>query len=59
MRRLIQMFQIRRFLPAQHGATAIEYAIIAAGIAGVLITTITALGGSVTGMFTSVSNLFN
>jgi pilus assembly protein Flp/PilA len=59
MRRFNQTSQVRRFLHAQEGATAIEYAIIAAGIAGVLITTVNALGGSVTGMFTSVSNLFN
>ena len=59
MRRFIQTSQVRRFLPAQEGATAIEYALIAAGIAGAIITTVTALGGSVTGMFTSVSNLFN
>ena len=59
MRRFFSTVQVRRFLPAQEGATAIEYALIAAGIAGVIITTVTALGGSVTGMFTSVSNLFN
>jgi pilus assembly protein Flp/PilA len=59
MRRFIQTSRLRRFLPAQEGATAIEYAIIAAGIAGVIITTVTALGGSVTGMFTAVSNLLH
>ena len=34
MRRMISKHQIRRFLPAHKGATAIEYALIAAGVAG-------------------------
>jgi pilus assembly protein Flp/PilA len=50
---------VRRFLKSQDGATAIEYAIIASGIAAAIIATVTALGGSVTGMFTTVANMFN
>ncbi|MEP7029534.1 MAG: Flp family type IVb pilin [Pseudolabrys sp.] len=50
------MRQIRRFLSAKDGATAIEYALIAAGIAGAIIAVITTLGGSVNTMWTSVKN---
>ena len=32
MRRFVPSTQFRRFLPAQEGATAIEYALIACGI---------------------------
>jgi pilus assembly protein Flp/PilA len=56
MRRLISTEQLRRFLSAQEGATAIEYAMIASGIAGAIAATITTLGGSVNNMWTSVSN---
>jgi len=59
MRRLNSTAILRRFLSAQEGTTAIEYAVIASGIAGVLIATITTLGGSVTTMWTSVAAIFN
>ena len=49
----------RRFLPAQEGATAIEYALIAAGIAGVLVAVISTLGGSVSAMWTSIATAVN
>ena len=49
---------IRRLLRAQEGATAIEYAIIAAGIAAAIIAAVTTLGSSVNGMFTTVANAF-
>ena len=58
MRRLIPTKQVRRFLSAQEGATAIEYAIIASGIAAALVAVITTLGGSVNSMWTSISNIF-
>jgi pilus assembly protein Flp/PilA len=48
--------QARRFLADRNGTTAIEYAIIASGVAGAIIATITALGGSVTTLWTSVKN---
>lgn len=50
---------IRRFLPAQEGATAIEYAMIASGIAGALVAAITTLGGSLNTTWTNVANIFN
>ena len=51
--------EIRRFLDAHEAATAIEYAIIAAGIAAAIVTTITALGGSVSAMWGLVANSFS
>jgi Flp pilus assembly pilin Flp len=64
MRRFIPTAQglagpVRRFLPAQQGTTAIEYALIASGIAGALFATIATLGGTVTEMWTLVLNIFN
>lgn len=50
---------LRRFAAAREATTAIEYAIIAAGVAGVIIATVTALGGSVTAMFTAVAGAFS
>jgi pilus assembly protein Flp/PilA len=58
MRRLIANKIVRRFLSAQEGATAIEYAVIAAGIGGVLVAVITALGGSVAGKWNAVAAIF-
>ena len=49
MRRLAA--ELRRFRKAHKGTTAIEYAIIAAGVAGVIITAVNALGVSVTAMW--------
>ena len=51
--------KLHRFRTAREGATAIEYAIIAAGIAAAIVTAVTALGGSVLGMFTAVANMFS
>ena len=59
MRRLNPTPTLRRFLSAQEGTTAIEYAIIASGIAGVLIATVTTLGGSVSALFTSLTTVFH
>ena len=47
---------IKRFFVDQSGATAIEYGLIAAGIAVVIIATVNALGGNLNGTFTTVSN---
>ena len=48
--------QLRPFLRQQEGATAIEYALIAAGVAGAIIITVNALGVSVVNMWTAVAN---
>ncbi len=55
MRRCNPTAQFARFLPAQEAATAIEYALIAAGIAGALVAIISSLGSSVSAMWTTVS----
>jgi pilus assembly protein Flp/PilA len=44
------------FLHDEGGATAIEYALIAAGIAGAIVAVVSTLGGSVTTMWTTISN---
>lgn len=53
-----QFFQrsMRRFLAEISGATAIEYALIAAGIALMIITAVNGLGTRVSGLFASVSS---
>ena len=43
------------FLRDDGGATAIEYAMIAAGIAVAICTTVVALGSSVNGLYSSVA----
>lgn len=48
--------EFRRLLGARDGTTAIEYAIIAAGVAGVLIATITTLGDKVLALWNSVAS---
>lgn len=46
---------IRHFLRDERGATAIEYAMIASGIAVAIATTIVGLGSSVKGLYSSVA----
>ena len=46
---------LRRFLKDTKGATAIEYALIAAGISIAIVVAVTAIGTSLNTMFTSVS----
>jgi pilus assembly protein Flp/PilA len=46
MRRLIANASIRRFLRAQEGATAIEYALIASGISVAIAGTVMTLGSA-------------
>jgi pilus assembly protein Flp/PilA len=48
---------LSRFLRDEGGATAIEYAMIASGIAVAIATTIVSLGSSVTGLYSSVANV--
>ncbi len=58
MHRFVLKAHIRRFLPAQEGTTAIEYAVIAAGIAGVLVVVITQLGSQMTTMWGTIAAIF-
>ena len=46
---------IQSFLKNESGATAIEYGLIAAGIAVAIITAVNGVGSSLSGTFTSVS----
>jgi pilus assembly protein Flp/PilA len=46
--------ELRRFLANEDGATAIEYALIASGIAGAILAVVSNLGSAVTNMWTSV-----
>lgn len=53
------MSAVERFIRDQSGATAIEYAIIAAGVAVAIAAAVTALGSQVQNKYTGVSNAFN
>ena len=58
MNRLKMLCSNARLLWAdERGATAIEYAMIAAGIGAALAATITGMGSSVKGMYTTLANL--
>jgi pilus assembly protein Flp/PilA len=46
---------IQRFLKDDSGATAIEYGLIAAGIAVAIITAVNTVGTNLTATFTSIS----
>jgi pilus assembly protein Flp/PilA len=48
------LVSLKRFLTNESGATAIEYGLIAAGIAVAIIATVQALGGSLNTTFTTV-----
>ena len=50
---------LRHFLRDERGATAIEYGLLAAGIAGVIIAVVFGLGTNLTGTFSSVSSALN
>jgi pilus assembly protein Flp/PilA len=47
---------VSRFINDESGATAIEYGLIAALIAVVLITAMTSLGGKIGGTFNNIGN---
>ena len=47
-----------RFMLDESGATSIEYAMIAAGIAGVIIAVVYSLGGSVTALYDTVAGAY-
>jgi pilus assembly protein Flp/PilA len=46
---------VSRFVRDERGATAVEYAIVASGIAVAIAATVTSLGSGVKGLFTNVS----
>ncbi len=48
---------VKRFLSDERGATAIEYAMIASGIAVAIATTIVSLSSTVNGLYTSVATV--
>lgn len=53
------MTMLRRFLKDEKGATAIEYGLIAAGIAVAIIAVVQGLGSKLNTTFTSVQNALN
>jgi pilus assembly protein Flp/PilA len=56
--RLTIVTPVLRFARDDGGATAIEYAMIASGIAVAIASTIVSLGSTVKGLYTSVANIF-
>jgi pilus assembly protein Flp/PilA len=46
---------LARFVKDESGATAIEYGLIAAGIAVAILTAVQAVGGSLTALFNKIS----
>jgi pilus assembly protein Flp/PilA len=59
MTRSHTMRSFRDFLRDDGGVTAIEYALIASGIAAVIVAAVTSMGTSLQGMYQSVVNGFN
>ena len=59
MTRLLSMRSFRDFIHDDSGATAIEYAIIAAGIAAAIIVVVMGLGTALQGKYQSVSDSLN
>jgi pilus assembly protein Flp/PilA len=53
------VMSILRFMHDERGATSIEYAVIASGVAVAIAATITTLGSSVKSLFTSVAAVMN
>jgi pilus assembly protein Flp/PilA len=49
----------QRFIHCESGATAIEYALIAAGIGIAIITAVNALGTAISGKFTAIKTSLN
>ena len=59
MRRPAANALARRFLHAQDGATAIEYALIASGVSIAIVTSITTLGSAImTNFYNKLATLF-
>lgn len=59
MHRVTIVRKFRRLLRSRSGATAIEYAIIAGGIAAVLVGAVATLGGTVEALWTAIRTAFN
>jgi pilus assembly protein Flp/PilA len=59
MSRSLTMRSLRDFVRDDGGATAIEYALIASGVAAAIAAVIMTMGTSVQGMYQSVANAFN
>jgi pilus assembly protein Flp/PilA len=55
----LAMRSLRDFVCDESGATAIEYAMIAAGIAGAIIAVVTGLGTVMQGKYQSISDSMN
>jgi pilus assembly protein Flp/PilA len=55
----LQDSRLAMFWSDESGATSIEYAIIAAGIAVAIVSAVQALGTKVTALFTSVQSAFH
>lgn len=51
--------EFRRLLAEPDGTTAIEYAMIAGGIAVAIVATVTTLGGRVNALWTAVNGMFS
>jgi pilus assembly protein Flp/PilA len=51
-----RMQMIRKFLANESGATAIEYALIAAGIALAIIASVNSLGSKISNKFSSINS---
>ncbi len=49
------IFQKQAFIKNESGATSIEYAVIAAGIAVIIVATVYSIGASVSGMFVAIN----
>lgn len=56
---MLNVSVIRRFVADESGATAIEYSLIAAGVAGAIIAVVTTLGGNVKTMWTTIGTAFH
>ncbi len=51
---------LAKFVKEDSGATAVEYGILVAAIAGVIVTIVITLGGTISGVFSTVnSNVSN
>jgi pilus assembly protein Flp/PilA len=59
MRRFKLTAEVRRLRNLQDGATAIEYALIAAGISIAIVVGVTTLGGKLVATWTLVANIFS
>jgi pilus assembly protein Flp/PilA len=55
----MQRFNLKEFLREEEGATAIEYAILAAMVAVVIIGFMDQISGGITTIFTSIGNALN